>query len=61
MQERNELIILRDLRAEEGSGLGSKRAKRREKKLRNTDGTIETLHDALENSLLGNPIDENVL
>jgi hypothetical protein len=41
--------------------LGSKRAKRREKKLRNTDGTIETLHDALENSLLGNPIDENVL
>jgi len=40
--------------------LGSKPDKRREK-TRQTHETAETIYDALETSMLGNPIDENSL
>jgi hypothetical protein len=46
--------------APEGFGLGSKRDKRREN-ARKTRETAETTYDALETSMLGNPIDENSL
>jgi hypothetical protein len=39
--------------------LRSKPAKRREKKSRSIRGIIEIAYDSMENSILGNPIDEN--
>ena len=39
--------------------MGSKSGKREEKKVRKARGNAETVYDALENSMLGNPIDEN--
>ena len=41
--------------------MGSKPVKRREKKRRSTGGLIEIAHDSMENSMLGNPVDENTL
>ncbi|HMB67353.1 MAG TPA: hypothetical protein VKM96_05345 [Candidatus Bathyarchaeia archaeon] len=39
----------------------SKLSRRGEKKARKIRETSETLYDILENSMLGNPIDENTL
>ncbi len=39
----------------------SKLSRRGEKKVRKIRETGETLYDILENSMLGNPIDENTL
>jgi hypothetical protein len=44
-----------------GSVLGSKPDKRGEENPRNIGGIMETLPDAMENSILGNPIEENTL
>jgi len=41
--------------------LRSRPAKRREKRGRSAGGIIEVAHDSMENSMLGNPIDENTL
>ena len=62
MERRNQLITLRPSLAREGCILRSKPAKRREKKKsRSAGGIMETAHDSMENSMLGNPIDENTL
>jgi hypothetical protein len=55
----NEFIILKPSQPVESSILKSKPAKRREKKSQSTRGIIEIAHDSMENSILGNPIDEN--
>jgi hypothetical protein len=39
--------------------LRSKPAKRREKRSQHTAGIVEIALDSMENSMLGNPIDEN--
>ena len=61
MERRNQLITLRPSLAQECCILRSKPAKRREKKSRSAGGIMETAHDSMENSMLGNPIDENTL
>src|SRR5205814_5588334 len=61
LEKRNQLIILRSLQSLESCILGSKLANRRGKKGRSIRGEIEIAHDSMENSMLGNPIDENTL
>ncbi len=39
----------------------AKPARRRDKKSRSHVGVIEVAHDSMENSMLGNPIDDNTL
>jgi len=39
----------------------AKPAKRRDKKSRSHVEVIEVAHDSMENSMLGNPIDDNTL
>ncbi len=41
--------------------LRPEQAKRREKKGRRTGWIIESVYDSMENSMLGNPIDDNTL
>ncbi len=41
--------------------MGAKPVKLRERKPRKTSGTGEVPFDAMENAILGNPIDENTI
>ena len=45
----------------EGSGLTAKQGKHIENRSRKARRDTDTLHEALGNSILGNPIDENTI